>query len=715
MKSNDGEWSLEDELPKECAQATDEALRMVENIERELSNDVGFASEPENIDILARMYSGDRANYARCEQALRKFRLLGLVRAAVRSRARQWAGMAQVPGGGESLNLIRVKSLLPKAPVSDDAVVPASWVIGTSIDGTCHYMLTKTVVRRKDGDLLEERIGVAYSPIVVSASVTDIDDGSTSLQVAWRSKGVWRQKIVPRQKLCQPKDLIESLSGSDGFPAHVNNAKDIIAYLADYEAHNGATIATQKSARQMGWQGKACELGFVAGTTHIRDADQEAIKYVGGDDGDAHLSKCVRGEGTIDGWRDAVKAASNFPAVELSIYAALAPPFLRILRASNFVVDWSHKTSAGKTTTLSLGASVWGNPDPHASDSYMSSWDMTPVGFERRAAALSHMPMVVDDTKRARSYRGESIAPNVVYEITNGQGRTRGSVKGMQRTAYWRTVMLSSGEQRLIDMDKSGGTPARVVTLWCNPFGVCSPAVADSIASIKRGILANYGLAGPALVLWLIEHRAKWDEIRALYARRRDELRGIMVEMQSGPMDMAVIDRVAGHLAVLDVTAIVTHRALHLPWGYEGAVEELIPVILPAITLVDRELEALRDAVSWAAQNRGRFCMHESHRSESEPNGGWLGYWEAAQVPQWRILAFFPDALRQFLSDRGYPPAAIMRQWREAGWLDCAGEPWRMTTRVNDLGGRPRMVCITRAAVEAHGGLDDDGQGEIPF
>jgi hypothetical protein len=721
------DWSIDAEAEAPPATPTKQDPQFaafVDELEERLSDDIGWASERRHIDLLARMYIGDKSEYARAEQVLRRHRVLSLVRTAVKTRARELNNLQAVPGGGEALDLVRIREQLPDAPVDADAVVPASWRVDGDPKGPQRYRLIKKVVRRREGEFQTDLVGVAYNPIVISATMIDVADASANLRISWRARGRWRHRVVPREKLCQTRDLITALSGTHGFPANVNNAKDLIAYLADYEAFNEDVIPTRPMTTQMGWQGKAGELGFVAGRTHLAaDDDTPAVHFVGADDGEEQLARCVRSSGSLEDWCNAAKIASHFPAVEAGIYAALAPPLLDVLRAPNFTIDWSHKTSAGKTTTLSLAASCWGNPDPNASDTLIGSWDMTSVGFERRAAALSCLPMIVDDTKRARSYRGESDVPRVVYAVTNGQGRVRGSATGTQATSYWRTVMLSTGEQRLIDFDKSGGTPARVVTLWGNPFGANSAVVAEAIRRMREGIMRNYGHAGPAVVQWLLENQDRWDDLREVHGQRWTSIRDRMIAFAGErTMDMSVMDRVAGNLAVLEVTAAVTHSALDLPWEPEDFIDALLPSIVPAAGAVDRELEALRAAVSWAAANRGKFCVGEKHRSDYEPPGGWLGYWEAATYDNWKVLAFFPVPLRKFLAEQGFEPQGIIRQWAEAGWLTLT-EAQRMTSRVADLRGRPRMVVVPREVVEGAGDLGaepeqlEDGKPELdlPF
>lgn len=692
----------------------DENSEFVDSLDSELSKDVGYASKPDSIDTLARMFVADKPNYARAEQSLRGAKVLTLVRTAVRSRARELHNVRAVHDGAV-IDLPSVVDEFDDAPVGPDALIPSGWVMDGTTGGPSRYRLSKRVTRRGEGGAYTEVVGVAYSPVVITSSMVDVSGGASSLEIAWRHANGWSKRVVERQRLCQPREMIEALSGSHGFPANANNAKDMIAYIADYEATNEESIPKKPMTGQMGWQGDDMSLGFVSGGSHVGSGGPR-VEFVGADDGEQQLARCVSTSGTLEDWANAAKITTHYPLVEAAIYAALAPPMLEILRAPNFVVDWAHKTSSGKTTTLSVAASCWGDPDPNSQKSLIASWDMTAVGFERRASALSGLPMIVDDSKRAKSFRGESAVPATIYAMTNGQGRARGSIKGMQSTSYWRTVMLSNGERRLIDFDKSGGTPARVVSLWSPPFGGNSTAIAKDLRVIKNGINKNHGHAGPALVRWLVDRRGKWDAIRSEHSSRWDAIRERMTETSSSRTpDMSVIDRMACNLAVMDVTAQAAHQAMDLPWELGDFVGAMLPIVVPSICAVDRELEAMRSVISWASANRSKFIINEKHRKEEEPHGGWLGYWDAADYAGWNCIAFFPESLKDQLTRLGHEPQSIMRQWGEAGWLRTS-ENGRLTSKVSEVGGRPRMIVVPRQVAESVGELsEDDGQTSCPF
>jgi uncharacterized protein (DUF927 family) len=133
--------------------------------------------------------------------------------------------------------------------------------------------------------------------------------------------------------------------------------------------------------------------------------------------------------GTWEGWLAAVEAARPFPVVWLPLYAALVPPLMRFLPTlPNFILDLCGSTSQGKTTSLRLAASAWGSPDER-DGGLVRSWDNTRVWIERTAAFLGHLPLLLDDTKRAR--RAEDVGKTCTTSPTaSGAGGARSTRPG---------------------------------------------------------------------------------------------------------------------------------------------------------------------------------------------------------------------------------------------------------------------------------------------
>ena len=339
------------------------------------------------------------------------------------------AGARGQESGGEQA-AVRVQNNLPDAPVPAEAIIPEGW------------MLSAEGIAKGTGDNVE--IGVA-APMVITRRFTEVDGDAEHLGVAWPRDGRWHEEIVPRATVAVGKSVVE-LAGY-GAPVTSNNAALVVDYLAAFEAHNLEILPRSRVARQLGWQGVGGQDGFLWGERLLRDNNTVAaqdtttgtepastaseIIFRGADEGDGQLAAGYCQAGTFEGWCAAVQPIAQFPKVMLGIYAALTPPMLEVLNSDNFITSYAGATSQGKTITLRISASCWGCPNEKSTTSAMGTWDATRVWFGRAPAVLNHLPLVVDDTKRAS--RKEIIA-QMIYDVASGRGRGRGSMQGWRET-----------------------------------------------------------------------------------------------------------------------------------------------------------------------------------------------------------------------------------------------------------------------------------------
>lgn len=677
-----------DDLKDEAGVLSDRWLK--ENLER----DPGFAVGADALEILVDLYL-DPERWARCRPILRKHGLLRDVERALRRREK-----GILPPPAIRFDLDRVVDLYDDAPVGPEAEVPLRWRLTKPGDGPVLWMLTTG-----------GQVPVAYSPLVISALAVGVADGRASVEIAWRCGGHWRRKMVKREAIKGGRDLVAALGGCEGFPCDANNAKLLISYLTDYEAHNEGRIGRRRTAGRMGWV-EGGKLGFLAGAAHV--GGDGPIDYLSPSRGAAQLTRHVRPSGSLAEWVATVATAADRPGAMFTLYAGLSTPLIEILGVPCFTVHWSGKTSLGKTTSLRMAASCWGDP---ADGALLTKWDQTGVGFERNAEALSGLPLFADETKRARDERGKSPVPRLVYQFADGVGRVRGSTDGMAETSSWKSILFSTGEGRIIDISKDGGVAGRVIDLTALPFVDKSQATADLVKALVPRLMTSHGHAGPAVAAWLCAQRDHWDELRAEHSAAWRRIRDrVAATSTADHVDQGVVDRLACSLAVVEIGARVAHWALPLPWELRDPIAVAIKSAGSGAGVADREREALRFAVAWAQRVRERFCRSESHRRTAEPPGGWVGFWQEKDGPSWDVLAFNPDSLRSYLEERGFEYKAIVRAWREAGWLRL-DDPARSTSRVNDLDGRPRMVQVTREACELHGDYGGGGgeQGELPI
>ncbi len=566
---------------------------------------------------------------------------------------------------------------------------PPGWSVGPG-------GVERLVLDKETGELV--RVRVASRPILITARLRNLQDGSTALRLEWPWRSRWLHRVVPRGVVMDARQLV-SLAGFDA-PVHSGNARDLVRFLSDFEVCNTTALPEATVSSVMGWQDRA-HTAFLWGRALIRAGStssgeniedrlparwQEGEIHLLGDAGVCELADGFQASGSWEGWLSVLEAARPYPAVWLAVYAALIPPLMAFLPTlPNFIVDISGETSQGKTTTLRLAASVWGSPDEREGG-IIRTWDATRVYIERAASALGSLPLILDDTKRAR--RPEDVG-KTLYDLASGSGRGRGTVGGIRDTGRWRTVLLSTGEAPATNFTNDGGARARTLCLWGSPFG--GPCAVEAVQRITLGVLAHHGHAGPRMLRWMLEDERAAGAIREGYAEA-------LVRWTETANGNPVASRAAQYVAGLEAASLVLHVALGVPRPTEAPLALAWAAVCSASEEADRASDALREVLSWATGQQARFWGRVEHQPSTNeaPSGGWLGAWDGGDG--WSQLAILPTELRGFLARQGYDTDAVLRSWDDRDWL--LRESGHRTRKVAVAGRKARCVVLTRAACD---------------
>ena len=550
-------------------------------------------------------------------------------------------------------------------------------------------------------------VDVSHRPIIVEGRFRDIHDQTITLALGWpTAAGGWQLHPAPRLKVADARQLV-TLAAQDA-PVTSNSASDLVAFLDDFEAANADTIPEVRVSSRMGWQGSGEDRYFLWGRNQVRrggvltapPVEGEApAKWARGqihllvtDDGIRGLCEGFRSGGTWEGWVEAVRLATPFPAVFLGLYASLVPPLMAVLPTlANFIVDFCGETSKGKTTTLRLAASAWGSPEERGAG-VIYTWDATRVFIERAAALTDYHPLFLDDTKRAR--RPDDVG-KTLYDYASGVGRGRGSPQGIQRTTRAHGVLISTGEAPATSFTNDGGTRARTLCIWGSPFGGTTGATEEAVRGINAGVLANFGHAGPLVARWLLDT----PEASVLARGEFDAQVAAWTKLANGN---PVASRAAHYVAAMAVARRVLHEVLSVPEPASDALALAWDAVVKASAESDRAADALRDVLSWATGQQHRFWgrLEGEPGSDDQPSAGWLGAWSRAAT--WSYLAVLPTELRAFLEKQKYDAEAVLRTWDDRGWL--AREAEHRTSKVLVGTVKPRCVVIRRAAADTVAG-----------
>lgn len=617
-----------------------------------------------------------------------------------------------VEAGNNSV-VVRVKDTIPDAPVPDDAAVP---------DG---FQLTNKGVYQIRADRNEL---IVTTPVVISERLIYTGDGTEAVELAWFRDGRWVMQICDRRQIAISRELVE-LSNA-GLPVDAENVHKLISYLSAFEAKNLGLLPRKQVRRQFGWTGPDMS-SFLWGHTYIGaknndegcqvtgplnpflntlpsfdddsdggSADDSAmtnqpigdqVLFQGADVGDEQAARGYRADGTLDGWKAVVKPALEHPRFRLVVLSSLAASILPMFKgggAQNFTVDVCGETSKGKTTTLRAAASVWGYADENSDSSTLSNFNSTRVGFERRVGLVNGLPIIKDDTKLVK--KTEEIS-QLIYDVTSGRTRDRGTTKGLDRSTAFTTVLIISGESRATSMSDDGGTKARVLTLWGMPFDKADEATARLVGDLNAGILQHYGHAGPAFIRFLIDNRSRWPE----WKQRYDQIKKSNLEKAQGN---SVVCRLADAFSLITLTAEIAAEALNLPEIGIDPIAELWSSLTAEAAEADRATQAMWHVWNWMWSNRDDFYDRKKAPDKMrQPTKGWAGTKVTITTAEGdeELNCFVLTRLKEILQEGGFFYDATVSTWRDRGWLhvdksDKAGLHHQVTLN----GHKPRVIAI---------------------
>jgi len=535
---------------------------------------------------------------------------------------------------------------------------------------------TYSLRQGRGGAPIKER--VCHYPMILEGYVRDVETGSSMVVVAWLANGEWRRMVVTREAMAIGSDISRA-AAPFGAPIHTANSNAVILYLSAFEAQNLAHFEEVRGVSRMGWLPK--QEAFLIGHQLVNEtgartvqspitlkdgwADTDFVFVPSGQEVHRILAG-YRQEGTLEAWTKAATIASEYPLALAGLYVSLLPPLLQILGADNFVWEWSGKSSVGKTTALSLAASVWGQPRLNLEPSIVSSWRVTDVYVERMLATLGDLPMYLDDTRTASTRMKNGIDPvQVVYDVVSGTTKGRGTINGTEAKRAWRTILMSTGEEPITGDTTKLGVFARTWAIFGQPWGRTDPDTAAMVMNLETIISENYGLLGPLWVQKLMEKRAVWPKWRAAYRDIRDQYgtRGCAGD------NAGLAGRLGKNIAAIEICANLALTLLPeiFTWNFKAMLEDLWKWAQSDGSGADPNLEAILAVRSWIFSNATKFYP----RSKEEPLGGWMGIWplpsKGRLVPSMYVR---PDLLMGQLRAMGHANVrVVLDDWYKKGWL----------------------------------------------
>ena len=231
----------------------------------------------------------------------------------------------------------------------------------------------------------------------------------------------------------------------------------------------------------------------------------------------------LKSSGNFEEWQKASKLIHGNSRFVLAESMAFAAPLLGLLPNSleGGGINLIGASGGGKTTALQIAASVWGNPDTRAKDSFIETWDSTKNGYEPICYNHNHCLLPIDEMGQC----DKATVGKTVYMIANGQPKRRMSKSiSLRKRKPWKLMLLSTGEKNLSQlMAEYGGEKAKEGQLirladvpsdagynmgMVEQLNECESSK-EFVRKIQKITLNNYGFAGEMFIKKVLENKEK--------------------------------------------------------------------------------------------------------------------------------------------------------------------------------------------------------------
>ena len=338
-------------------------------------------------------------------------------------------------------------------------------------------------------------------PIIPIERYINLDTDTEKIKLAFFKDSRWREVTVDAGTVLNKTSIIQL--ADRGVLVTSESAKDLVKYLSDVISLNAREIPLYNSIGRLGW----IDGDFIP--------YNDAVKY----DGDADFKSIydnVTYEGSYDLWLEHIKELRKDINIRLVLAASFASPLIEVVGALPFILHLWGTTGFGKTVTLMVASSVWGNPEMGCLTRTMN---MTANAMARTSAFLYNIPFCADELQQIKqSWNNyDSLIMYLTEGIDRGRAKARG---GVEQTKIWRNSFIFTGEEPITKAASGGGVKNRVIEIECD-----KKIIQDGNYTANL-VKANYGYAGRAFIAHL-NHLINTDK-QSIIDRYKTLFKGIL-------------------------------------------------------------------------------------------------------------------------------------------------------------------------------------------
>ena len=253
-------------------------------------------------------------------------------------------------------------------------------------------------------------------------------------------------------------------------------------------------IKNMRSSNINGWIDKQ-KTEFVIGEyIYNISGEKEKIEYTG--------ATLLEPEGKFDSWKKIFLKYMKDPQAVIVCGACAISPFLDVIKLPSFVLDIWGFSGRGKSLITMLGASLFGDPNR-----MLKQWRSTAVGSEMHFVESNSIPVMLDDAQEQK----DEIKSDIIYKFVSLTTKTRGTIRNNEvmvaKDKNWRTIMISTSENAIVDSNPKGGLLSRVLEVKRKTEE--STELALEADEDKRLLCMNYGFLGEKIIHFIFNNKEK--------------------------------------------------------------------------------------------------------------------------------------------------------------------------------------------------------------
>ena len=505
-------------------------------------------------------------------------------------------------------------------------------------------------------------VNVCRHPIMPIQRLCNADTGEERLEIAYKKGKNWRTVIVEKSVIASSSSILQL--ASYGILVNSENAKALSTYILEIENLNFDVIPEQQSISRLGWISQK----------HFSPYVEELV--FDGETNFKHIFGAVKSSGSREAWVNVMRSLRGEKSPgRLFLAASFASVILEPCGLLPFFLHAWGGTETGKTVGLMIAASVWACPKI---GEYVTTFNSTLVGQEMNAAFLNSLPMCIDELQ-IQSSSGIRDFDRIIYQLTEGVGRTRGAkTGGLQRMNTWRNCIITNGEHPISNSSSGGGAVNRVIEFECDE------KVYSDLVGICAVISQNYGFAGREFVEFL-QQDGMFESVNAIQKEYYREL------LKSDSTDK----QAASASAILAADAIATE--LIFKDGNNLTVSDLEKIMTKKAE-VNVNQRALEFVYELAERNPNRFKANEFGDYQGE-------VWGKKEDD---CIYFIKSVFDREMANAGFNSTAFLAWAKRMGYIDT--DKNKRTKKAWILGGSVNTVCVKKEKqpVEVTTICDDD-------